>query len=270
MIYFFPQQHTTPVTASVLVYHCYLGVNCESVKKRCGLPSAYYVIASLPNRELISDAQPLFFFRPSCSSHCELPSWRRDNADLQLRDSPSAVSAGPCCVSSSSVAMSLCRVVLVQSCVAGAVSHRESPREGGTWAAGQCWCLCNGPWVAAGSLRLLSLHYIAARIVEVKGKWMAWSCLRDAPAKVGALLMRGGGGEVCLRDVCGAVGAMGVFWSQFILVGGEAEVWEMEVGLGWGTPSLCFWQGHYCVWMKLSWKKVSQREAQRKACVECA
>lgn len=87
-IYFFPQQHTTPVTASVLVYHCYLGVNCESVKKRCGLPSAYYVIAGLPNRELISDAQPLFFFRPSCSSHCELPSWRRDNADLQLRDSP--------------------------------------------------------------------------------------------------------------------------------------------------------------------------------------
>lgn len=257
------------MTASVLVYHCYLGVNCESVKKRCGLPSAYYVIAGLPNRVLISDTQPLFFFRPSCSSHCELPSWRRDNADLQLRDSPSAVSAGPCCVSSSSVAMSLCRVVLVQSCVAGAVSHRESPREGGTWAAGQCWCLCNGPWVAAGSLRLLSLHYIAARIVEVKGKWMAWSCLRDAPAKVGALLMRGGGGEVCLRDVCGAVGAMGVFWSQFILVGGEAEVWEMEVGLGWGTPSLCFWQGHYCVWMKLSWKKVSQREAQRKACVEC-
>lgn len=44
--------------------------------------------------------------------------------------------------------------------------------------------------------------------------------------------MRGGGGEVCLRDVCGAVGAMGVFWLQFILVGDEAEVWEMEVGLG--------------------------------------
>lgn len=147
MIYFFPQQHTTPVTASVLVYHCYLGVNCESVKKRCGLPSAYYVIAGLPNRiesSLVMHSL-FYFFRPSCSSHCELPSWRRDNSDLQLRDSPSAVSAGPCCVSSSSVAMSLCRVVLVQSCVAGAVSHRESPREGGTWAAGQCWCLCNGP-----------------------------------------------------------------------------------------------------------------------------
>lgn len=53
-------------------------------------------------RELISDAQPLFF-RPSCSSRKELPTWRRDplsyNWETSTSNDPhrpplSAVSAG--------------------------------------------------------------------------------------------------------------------------------------------------------------------------------
>ena len=35
------------------------------------------------------------------------------------------------------------------------------------------------------------------------------------------------------------------------------------------APLSVFWQGHHSVWMELSWKKVLQKEAQWKACVEC-
>lgn len=50
----------------------------------------------------------------------------------------------------------------------------------------------------------------------------------------------GGGGEVCLRDVCGAVVAMGVFWLQFILVGGGAKLRSGRWRLAWGeAPLLC-------------------------------
>lgn len=49
-------------------------------------------------------------------------------------------------------------------------SHHEREGLGLRDNAGVC---ATAPEWRTGSLRLLSLHYMAARIVEVKGKWMA-------------------------------------------------------------------------------------------------
>lgn len=169
--------------------------------------------------------------------------------------------------------MSLCRVVLVQSCAAGAVSHRESPREGGTSAAGQYWCLCTGPWVATGSLRSLSLDYHCCThcwserkahglILSVgctdRGKTPLTHCYVSRDGRkyvffhhfVFLFVLKSSHGNCAVWTAGRGV----LVWS----LGGT--LWELEVGLGWGTL-VCVLAGS-CVWKKLSWKKVSQKEAQ--------
>ena len=127
---------TTKTVIIILVYHCYLSSNCTSVII-CGIQCVlrYYVIPGLLNGVLITNGQ---------SVHVVYIFLETIHTELEI------LGICLCCVfcmwcGSSSTGMSLCRIVLVQSCVAVAVSHRESPREGGTKAAGQCWCLCNGP-----------------------------------------------------------------------------------------------------------------------------
>lgn len=140
--------------------------------------------------------------------------------------------------------MSLCRVVLVQSCVAGAVSHRESPREGGTSAAGQYWCLCTGPWVATGSLRSLSLDYHCCTHCwserKAHGLILSVGCTDRGKTPPYPLLYLTWWKKISfgvffvLKSSRGA----GAVWtvSRGVLVwslGGT--LWELEVGLGWGT-----------------------------------
>lgn len=108
---------------------------------------------------------------------------------------------------------------------------------------GQCWCLCNGPWVAAGSLRSLSLDYhccthcwserkVDSLILSVgctnRGKNFPCYISSDWVRKKSSFLLwrlSRGVGAVC------SVRAWGVPLQFFR----EAEVWELEVGLGWGT-----------------------------------
>lgn len=117
---------TVIITISVYI-HRYLDSNCKSMNI-CGVHCAfrYYVIARLLNGELTTDEKPFFF---KIAAHL-VYIFRNKHWVIVVGIFPCRI----CCVccGSSSTGMSLCRVVLVQSCVAGAVSQRESPREGGT------------------------------------------------------------------------------------------------------------------------------------------
>lgn len=147
--------------------------------------------------------------------------------------------------------MSLCQVGLVQICVA--VSNRESPQEGGTWAAGQCWCLYNGPWVASGSLRSLSPDYHSCTHCwserRVDSLILSVGCAsRGRSLHFGQFCVKYDGRKWSvvekLSRVVWTVQA-GVSWGFL----GETGDWTLEGGLGWGTlvcvlagsPPVCEW-----------------------------
>lgn len=101
----------------------------------------------------------------------------------------------------------------------------------------------------------------------LKGKWTAWSCLWDAPTKVGPLLptfisgmMKEG--RFLLKAVLGILsyvncGRRGVLVAVFL--GGTLRSGRWR--LAWGeAPLSVFWQGHYCV-CEWSW---AERKFHRK------
>lgn len=200
--------------------------NCESVTIwgiQC--PWWYYVIAELLNRELIKDGQPLFLGIPSQKEDTLTHNWECLSLPCLLRVQLHRHQFMSSCVSA-------------DLCCQGAVSHRESPREGGTSVAGQCWCLCNGPWVAAGSLRSLSLDYHCCTHCwserRLNGLILSVGCTDrgKTPLPTAILHVMGKkGGFLKLPRAVWTVWAR-VSCRSFL---GESGVWEPEVGLGWGT-----------------------------------
>lgn len=169
-----------------------------------------------------------------------------------------------------SLGVQLYRHEFMSSCVSAdlccAVSNRESPREGGTWAVGQCWCLCNSPWVASGSLGSFSPDYHCCT--------HCWS-----ERRADSLILSVGctdRGRIPQRCTCLYLmwgkkrksGLKVVFWSVNCASRGFMVIFSGNRGLGargWlgvKHPCLCFGRVTPCVWMKQSWKRVSQKESQ--------
>lgn len=151
----------------------------------------------------------------------------------------------------------------------GCVTQRVTGRGRDLGCSGQCWCLCNGPWVAAGSLRSLSLGYhccmhcwserkVDSLILPVGcidwGKTAIPHCYVSDVLKwrvffffLLSCLMR-----LALCAAC----ELGVSMCSLGEAGG---------GLGWGTLSSVFWQGHYSVWMELK-ESFSERGSVKGMC----
>lgn len=150
-------------------------------------------------------------------------------------------------------------------------SHHE--REGLRQRDNAGVCATAPEWRLALSDRS-RLTTTAARIVEVKGKWTAWSCLWDAPTEVRppypTAVSHVMGGKLCFFERC----LVRLVWCELCEQGCSSAVLGKQRSGSWRftrgeAPLSVFWQGHHSVWMELSWKKVLQKEAQWKACVEC-
>lgn len=175
-------------TVCIMPLDTAISSNCKSVNIYCIQCSwTYYVIAGLMNRELITGEQPFLFQFTFCVVF--IYTVRRSNTHWGIIVSISLCSV--CCASSnsSSTGLSLCLVVLVQSCVAGlcqAESHHK--REGFRQQDNTRVCATAPEWRLALSDRS-RLTTIPGCIVEVKGKRTAWSCLWDAAPEVGPVFL---------------------------------------------------------------------------------
>lgn len=144
-------------TVCIMPLDTAISSNCKSVNIYCIQCSwTYYVIAGLMNRELITGEQPFLFQFTFCVVF--IYTVRRSNTHWGIIVSISLCSV--CCASSnsSSTGLSLCLVVLVQSCVAGlcqAESHHK--REGFRQQDNTRVCATAPEWRLA--LRSLSLDY---------------------------------------------------------------------------------------------------------------
>lgn len=142
--------------------------------------------------------------------------------------------------------MSLCRVVLVQSCVAGAVTQGVTTR-GRDFSSRTMLVFVQRP-PSGGRLCqivLASLHCcthcwgekkVDGLILSVgctnRGKTPITHCYISHDGRKGLLFKK----KEEKSWLCGASAVRtvwaGVFWCSF---SGETEVWELEVRLGWGT-----------------------------------